>query len=109
MKPKRIFVDVDGTLTQRQTPHSVRRGVPLRADVVAKVRALAEQGHEIIIWTGSTKGAREVVKLLNLPHIAAVGKPDVIVDNQAGSFGRRLKRRVILPEDFVNYVPEEKP
>jgi hypothetical protein len=38
----------------------------------------------------------------NIKVIAAVGKPDMIIDNEKIRFRRKLKKRVILPEEFLN-------
>jgi hydroxymethylpyrimidine pyrophosphatase-like HAD family hydrolase len=102
----RIYVDVDGTLTNKQTGRSFfKKEIGLREDVIQKVKTFYEQGHEIIIWTGNTEYAKRVaLYLLNnygIKAIAAIGKPEMIIDNEVRKFARRLKKRIMLPEDFV--------
>jgi hydroxymethylpyrimidine pyrophosphatase-like HAD family hydrolase len=99
----RIFVDVDGTLTSEQRGNSIFK-CPLRNDVVEKVRLLARQGHEIIIWSGSTTYAKQVAAILGIPTVACVGKPEMIIDNEKERWSRRLHRRVITPEEFLAHT-----
>jgi len=100
----RVFVDIDGTITERQRGRSWNKD-PHRLDVITKVKELFDAGHEIILWSGSTRYAQRVAADLKEDYgievVAAIGKPHVIVDNQQGTWSRRLKRRVILPESFV--------
>jgi hydroxymethylpyrimidine pyrophosphatase-like HAD family hydrolase len=96
----RFFVDVDGTLTYKQCSRSIDK-VPLRSDVINLVKKLITEGHEVIIWTGNTGYAKRVAKTLGIDAIACVGKPDVIVDNEQHRFGKKLRRRVITPEQFI--------
>lgn len=95
-----FYVDVDGTLTEKQMARSAFK-CPARFDVVEKVKGLISAGHEVVIWTGNTDYARKVCELYEIEAIAAVKKPDVIVDNEKRRWSRRLKSRVILPEEFV--------
>lgn len=95
-----IYVDVDGTLTTEQRGRSLYR-CPLRQDVVDKVKKLAAEGHEIVIWTGNTKYAKDVARRLGIEAVACARKPDLMVDNQVSGLRRKLKRRVISPEDFL--------
>ena len=97
----RIFVDVDGTLTTKQCGRSAFK-VPPRKDVVDKCKKLIKEGHEIIIWTGNTQYAKNVAKLYGINAIACIGKPHLIIDNQKRTWGRKLKQRTILPEEFIN-------
>ena len=106
----RIFVDIDGTLTDKQRAKSwFRHG--LREDVIAKVKQHYDAGHEIILWTGNTKYARQVAEELKdrfgIEATAAIGKPEMIVDNQNRTWGRRLKNRTITPEAFLETSPED--
>jgi hydroxymethylpyrimidine pyrophosphatase-like HAD family hydrolase len=104
----RIFVDVDGTLTTQQRGNSIAKS-PVRKDVVKKVKRLAAEGHEIIIWSGDTAYAKRVAELLQIPHVAAVGKPDLIIDNEDVKWGGRLRRRMMTPEAFLAAIfPEPK-
>lgn len=92
----RIFVDVDGTLTQKQCVKSAFR-YPPRQDVIDKVKKLASEGHEIVIFTGNAVYAKQVAELYGIPAKEFVAKPKLFVDNQQ----RRLQRRVVLPEQFL--------
>lgn len=95
----RIFVDVDGTLTQKQCARSAFK-VPPRQDVLDKVRKLIAEGHEVILWTGNTEYAERVAKHYGL-DVTAIGKPQLIVDNQVKRWGNRLKDRTVTPEAFL--------
>ena len=102
----RIYVDIDGTLTNKQTGRSFfKPEIGLREDVIAKVKQQYDKGDEIILWTGNTEYAEKVAAFLLVTyHIkvtAAIGKPHMIIDNEKKKFGRKLKRRVILPEEFI--------
>jgi len=76
-----------------------------REDVIAKIKMLYDQGHEIILWTGNTDYAKRVAldleKKYGIKVVAAVGKPEVIVDNEQRRWSRRLRDRVILPKEFL--------
>ena len=95
-----IYVDVDGTITSEQRGRSFYK-VPLRQDVIDKVKKLENEGHEIVIWTGNTKYAQDVAKKIGLKTTICARKPDLIIDNQVRRFSRKLKRKVISPEDFL--------
>ena len=96
----RIFVDIDGTLTQKQCAKSAFR-YPPRDDVLNKVRRLILAGHEVILWSGNTEYAESVAKLYDL-DVVAIGKPQLIVDNEQNRWSRRLAHRTITPEDFLD-------
>ncbi|MEK6833198.1 MAG: hypothetical protein AABY32_04055 [Nanoarchaeota archaeon] len=96
----RIFVDIDGTLTEKQTCSSAFK-VPPRADVVEKVKELIAAGHEVILWSGNAKYAEKVAKLYNIKAFACLGKPQLIIDNQDRKLKRVLKRAVVTPEVFL--------
>ena len=96
----RVFVDIDGTLTTEQKARSVFKSEH-RQDVIDKVKKLIDEGHEIVLWTGNTRYAKLAAEELGINAIACVGKPDLIIDNEVERWGRRLKRRVISPEDFL--------
>lgn len=99
----RIFVDVDGTLTDRQCAKSAFRANP-RHDMIAAVRKLASEGHEIVLWTGNTEYAKRAAEALGVPAAVCVGKPQMIVDNEVGRWSRRLHDRTISPEEFLAKV-----
>lgn len=96
----RIFVDVDGTLTKEQRGNSIVKSEHWN-EVIEKVKKLQKEGHEIIIWSGSTSYAKKVAEILGIDAVACVGKPEMIIDNEKKRWGRRLKNRVILPEEFL--------
>jgi len=96
----RIFVDVDGTLTDEQRAKSVFKS-GRREDVIAKVKKLISEGHEIVLWTGNTKYAKQAAEELGIDAAVCVGKPDLLVDNQAGTWSRRLRKRMRTPEEFL--------
>lgn len=102
----RIYVDIDGTLTNKQVGRSFFKSeIGLRDDVIAKVKKYHDEGHEIILWTGNTGYAEKVAAFLLVSYdikvVAAIGKPHMIVDNEKKRFGKKLKKRVITPEEFV--------
>lgn len=102
----RIYVDIDGTITTQQRANSAFK-CPLRQDVIDKVKKLAMEGHEIILWSGSTEYADRVAEHLNIPTVARLGKPQLIVDNETQKWGDRLKRRTVSPEAFLTMeIPE---
>ena len=94
-----IYVDVDGTLTERQRGGSAWKD-PIRQDVLEKVKKAITDGHEVVVWSGRTKYARDVCKAFGISAVAAARKPDLIVDNQVRRTKRRLKN-VVSPEEFV--------
>lgn len=102
----RIFVDVDGTITDKQTSSSFfKESCKKRQDVILACRKAGELGHEVFIWSDLTAYAKRVAEELHDRHgckiAGAFGKPQMMVDNEQQSFRKKLKRRVILPEDFV--------
>ena len=103
----RIFVDIDGTLTTKQRCRSVWRD-ELRHDVIDCVKEWQAAGHEVVLWTGSTDYAEKAKELLGIDCIAAVGKPDIIVDNQRNKWGKRLNKRTITPEEFLTMTIPKK-
>lgn len=95
-----IYVDVDGTLTSKQQGRSAFKAPP-RQDVIDKVKNLIAAGHEVVIWTGNTRYAHKVCELYGIPAVAAVRKPDLIVDNQLRRTRLRLSNKVVTPEEFL--------
>jgi len=100
----RFFIDIDGTITEEQRAKSWYRSKP-RLDVIEKIQKLYNEGHEIILWSGNTNYAQKVAQDLEdkygIKVVAAIGKPEVIVDNQQRRWGKRLHRRTILPCEFL--------
>ena len=70
-------------------------------EMIAAVRALIDDGHEVIIWSGNTRYARRWCEKHDIKPQAALGKPDVLVDNQLEKWGNRLKNRMITPEQLL--------
>lgn len=96
-----IYVDVDGTISRRQSRRSLYRG-ELRQDVVAAVLAAHRAGHSIVIWTRDMQHARTAAYKLGIESVVTcLAKPDLIVDNQPARWRRLLGRRVITPEEFI--------
>lgn len=101
-----VYVDVDGTLTQVQCGRSAFK-VPPRQDIIDKVKELSKTC-DIVIWTGNTEYAKKVAKLYDIPAIACIAKPTIMVDNEYDKFKRRLRRKVITPEVFLSWEPDDK-
>lgn len=92
-----FYFDIDGTLTQDQRIRS-----DADAEMVAAVRALEAQGHEVVLWTGGgTKYGKEMALRLGLSHLPVFGKPEVIVDNERDKWGKRFDTRTITPQEFL--------
>jgi hydroxymethylpyrimidine pyrophosphatase-like HAD family hydrolase len=102
----RIFVDVDGTLTKEQRANSLDKS-DWWPEMIEKVNSLADEGHEIILWTGNTKYARRVAREMGINASACVGKPEMLVDNEARRWSRRIRRRFVTPEEFLEYDFED--
>lgn len=81
----RLYIDIDGTLTERQRKWA--NPIQSRID---KVKALIEAGHEVIIWSGSTRYARLWCRKYGIKPKAALGKPQHIVDNKQNVRPSRL-------------------
>ena len=99
----RIYVDIDGTVTQRQRGRSWFRDGH-RLDVIGKLQEL-QHDNELILWSGSTSYAQEVAKelesLYGVHTIAAVGKPNLLIDNERDRWSKRIAKRMITPEEFL--------
>jgi phosphoserine phosphatase len=98
----RFFVDVDGTLTDTQCSNSFfKKDCKRWNEMIEKVTKLNDEGHEIIIWSGSTAYAQKVARALPFDVVAAIGKPEVLIDNEKRRWGKRLTGRMITPEEFL--------
>lgn len=96
-KSMRFFIDIDGTMTD--SPEEWHGN--LRVDVLDKVLRLIQNGHEVVVW--SARGAdyaKEFVRLGNLDVVAAIGKPDVIVDDKP-TIRPEHRLQYLTPEEFV--------
>lgn len=73
-----IFVDIDGTLTLAPT----KMWGPVIEERLKKVRNLCQQGYQVVLWSGGgTKYAEAFAAKYELPVMAALGKPQVFVDD----------------------------
>ncbi|MEK6832798.1 MAG: hypothetical protein AABY32_02030 [Nanoarchaeota archaeon] len=97
----RIYVDIDGTLTNIVEGKPVN--APPRQDVIDKVKALIELGHVVVLWSGKgARHAKKVAKLYNIKAVACLRKPHlIIIDDEVEQMKRRLPKAVISPEDFL--------
>ena len=101
MRRQNIYVDVDGTLTLKDVRNSVDVVGP-NPVVVAKVLALAAEGHRIIVWSTRGQGyAEKAAKKFGIPAVACLGKPHMIIDDFPKRMTNRWKRRTIDVKDFV--------
>jgi len=91
---KRIYVDIDGTLTD--APRN-RWGNP-RLDVINKIKSLSEKGYGIVLWSaGGTRYAKRFAEKYEINTIACLGKPHLIIDDNPTI--RPQKRMPILSPD----------
>lgn len=71
------FIDIDGTLTD----DSKAGGKAIHARVKA-VRKMIAAGDDIVIWSGTgTKYAVEFCNRYSIKPLAAIGKPELCVDD----------------------------
>lgn len=100
----RIFVDVDGTLTDKQRARSWFKDNH-NTKLIEKLKKLQEEGNEIYIWTGNTDYAKSVADDLleryGLEVQGAFGKPSIIIDNERDKWGRKLDKLTTIPDDFM--------
>ena len=72
-----VFIDIDGTLTDQGT----QGGNPL-SERIEKVRHMIAQGVAVVIWSGTgTVYARDFADRHGLAVLAAIGKPEYLVDD----------------------------
>ncbi|MBF0244433.1 MAG: hypothetical protein HQL31_04090 [Planctomycetes bacterium] len=94
----RIFVDIDGTLTN--SPESPW-GEP-RQDMIQKVKCLAlREDVELVLWSGTgSEYAKEFAAKYDIQAFACLGKPHLLVDDNP--YIRPLGSMPILsPGDFL--------
>lgn len=73
-----IYIDIDGTLTD--APHA-RFGNP-HFDRIGGLKRLVRQGREVVLWSGGgTEYAVEFAIKYDIEGVTAIGKPDIIVDD----------------------------
>lgn len=93
----RIYVDVDGTMTERQHP----RWSPPRLDVIARVKAWIAAGHDVVVWSGTTRYARAFCRRYGIVPELAIGKPGLVVDNHPRIRSARIMP-IIDPNAFLS-------
>jgi hydroxymethylpyrimidine pyrophosphatase-like HAD family hydrolase len=98
-----IIFDIDGTLTKRQKVWD-----EINPDMVNACKDLISKGHNVIVWSRTRRYAKAFCDKYNIKPLLAVGKPQVIVDNQKKKWGGRLNNRTVLPEDFLKDYKEGK-
>lgn len=73
-----VFIDIDGTLTVSTKANA--EPIPER---IKHVRKLIEAGHQVVVWSGrGTEYAQAFVSRNSLFGVVAIGKPELIVDDQ---------------------------
>ena len=92
----RIYVDIDGTLTVSQHP----RWAAPRVDMIEKVKKLIADGHQVVIWSGTSKYAQACCDKYDIKPDVATGKPNMIVDNQQ-PFRRARRMPSLTPDEFM--------
>jgi hypothetical protein len=94
----RIYCDIDGTLTTKQ---AIRQ--PAWTEMVIKIRAAITEGHEVALWSGGYAYAAEMGATLGIiGHKAALGKPQIIIDNEPDLLLQRFRNTIMTPEEFLN-------
>lgn len=87
----RFFIDIDNTLTTGRQMWSSPN-----AKMMAKVKALIDAGHEVIIWsTGGTVYAKDFCEYHDLKPCTALGKPNFVVDDNP-----KFHKTIISPKEF---------
>lgn len=70
--------------------------------MIDKVKKLVSEGHDIVLWTGGgAEYARKAAIALGINNVTTCAKPDLMVDNEVEKWSRRLSRRLITPEEFL--------
>ena len=68
---------------------------------IQRVRDLAAAGHQIVIWSGGTAYAQRWCDVNDIHPLAALSKPDRLVDNQPRKWASLLGRRMLTPEQWM--------
>jgi len=106
-----IYVDIDGTLTDTAGGSGAHWGnANHRVDVISKLKAMQAEGHFIVLWSwAGTEYARKVADELKARYgvevVAALQKPDLIVDDEINRLRLRLHQSVTTPEEFSTVNP----
>lgn len=95
--PLPIFVDIDGTLTNRPT----RKWGAVDELRLAQLRDAIAAGHEIALWSGGgSEYARVFAARYGLAPAFCLGKPALLVDDNPQIRPRGLESRVQPPAKF---------
>ena len=97
MAQRPIFIDIDGTLTDLP----LKPWGNLIPGRVEHIRRLVAQGYKVVIWSGGgTRYAQEFVKKIGIDDIVtAIGKPEMIVDDDPG-MRPKDRMKIISPDEF---------
>lgn len=91
-----VFFDIDGTLTRHQKIWDEPRN-----DMMDECRRLIAEGHNVVVWSRTRRYAKAFCRKHGLKPLLAIGKPDMIVDNQKRKWGGKFQSRTITPEEFL--------
>lgn len=96
MSDRPLFIDIDGTLTMNPV---VPWGAP-RMDRIAKVKELILAGWQVVLWSGGgTSYARAFAEKYGLASTIAIGKPEMMIDDNPTirPAGRMVR---VAPDEF---------
>jgi len=88
-------MDIDGTLTDKQ-----RRWAEPNHDTINKVKQMIADGYNVVVWSGSGHYARRFCKKYGIKPFLCIGKPDLVVDNQAEIRNSR-RMPILTPKQFL--------
>ena len=91
------FFDIDGTLTMTQRP----RWSEPNMDMINMCKKLIDEGNNVVVWSGTRRYAKSFCKKYGIKPLLAIGKPQVLIDNEKKKWGNRLKNRMVTPEEFL--------
>ncbi len=97
------FFDVDGTLTKTQRPKWAEPNM----EMIAACKGLIKEGHNVVVWTSTARYARRFCAKYGIEPLLAIGKPQVIIDNEKKKWGNRFKNRTVTPEEFLKGLKNE--
>jgi hydroxymethylpyrimidine pyrophosphatase-like HAD family hydrolase len=93
----RLFIDIDGTLTD--TPES-SWGNP-NEEIINKVKKWIDKGVNVVIWSSrGEKYSRQFCKKYDIINVICIGKPDLIVDNNP-TIRPKHKMHILTPNQFL--------
>ena len=89
------YIDIDGTLTD-----DGKAGGRPKWSRINRVRQMIAEGKDVVIWSGSgTKYAEEFCRHHQIFPLAALGKPDIAVDDNPNIRPVELIR-IQSPDEF---------